>query len=267
MVALLLISAGRGQPIELPPEPTQIIPIVETMIVIEPSLDPIPDDLLIPEKWQPKREVPPDDYVPPALITWEINCDNRNLLDGYLNRGFCVPGYIDNTTWFSPAPRHIIGKATWYSEGLMKATANWRGMDLTGFVGGVSLMSPADIGEVVWLKRPGENWEGPFLVVDCSTRGDMYATIVYVKESVEVDFKTAVRWGMVSQNEKEIYHWGLNEVEVYKGLRPPEDSSPVIYADWFLQGVAFDNIYEINKRWSIEMTRYKNYADYLGELK
>lgn len=185
----------------------------------------------------------------------------------YIDREFCVPGMISNETWYTPAPDHIIGKAVWYAPYVMEATAEWRGMELDGFLGGVSLFSPEDIGEIAWLKRPNMEWEGPFLVVDASQRNHMYTTIIYVNEVVEVDFDTAERWGMVmwldvNTNSYQINDWMIRDVEVYKGLQPPVDSIPTNYSDWFLNMVTFNN--EENHLWlhaDIE-NEIKNIADY-----
>jgi hypothetical protein len=146
----------------------------------------------------------------------------------------------------------------------MNATAEFRGMSLEGFVGGVSMFSPADIGEVVWLKRPGGEWEGPFLVVDCSQRTHMYTTLTYVKESVEVDWQTAKRWGMVSGDEGnyQVNEWMVRDVEVWKGLKPPaEESEPTKYDEWFMKLVEFGG-YDNNWRWSPDDMAFRNIDEY-----
>lgn len=186
---------------------------------------------------------------------------------GYIDRGWCIPAKISNESWYQPAPDHIVGKAVWYAPYIMRATAEWRGMNLDGFLGGVSLFSAGDIGEVVWLKRVGFEWEGPFLVVDASARVHMYATIINIGESVEVDFATAERWEMVKTSKNgydyEIFDWMLRNVEVYKGLQPPLESSiPIVYADWFKDSVTFSNDY--NKLWLHSMINdnIKSIEDY-----
>ena len=132
-------------------------------------------------------------------------------------------------------------------------------------MGGISLFSPADIGEVVWLKRPGNDWEGPYLVVDCSQRNHFYHTVATNQESVEVDFRTALRWGMVSGNlmnyRTNLYM--IRDVEVWKGLQPPPDNSvPVNYSDWFLQRVEFDIFSTLNKVWDLSYANYRGFSDY-----
>lgn len=124
-------------------------------------------------------------------------CDDGNPLNGYFWRDneVWVPGYISIETWFTPAPDHFSGRVVFYNQGAMEATAAWRGLSLDGHLDGVALMSPADIGHKVWIKFDGE-WEGPFLVVDCARRGDMYPVIMHREEAVEVGWETAQRWNL-----------------------------------------------------------------------
>jgi hypothetical protein len=77
----------------------------------------------------------------------------------------------------------------------MEATAAARGLSLDGFVDGVSGTTCADLGLTYWIKGP-LGWEGPFLVVDCASRADLYGVIVHRDEVVEVGWETAYRWGM-----------------------------------------------------------------------
>jgi hypothetical protein len=163
-----------------------------------------------------------------------VECDNKDVFDGYwwLNQ-IWVPGYLSVNSWFTPSPNYFSGNAVFYSEGVAIATARSRGLDLNGYLDGVSLMSPADIGMPVWLKRPGSEWEGPFLVIDSATRGDIYPIIVYRGEAVEVGFRTALSWGMVNE-EGDVSKWRIENVEVSK--LPPEfvKSASVDFVDWWL---------------------------------
>jgi len=155
-------------------------------------------------------------YTQLPEIREPITEDTRDIFDGYHNQeGRWIPGYINNETWYTAAPQHTSGRAVFYGPGVMKATAEWRGMSLRGYLGGVAMMSPSDIGEVVWIKRI--RWEGPYLVVDCARRGDMFGATVHRKEVVEVDFLTAKRWGMVTGGVGtwEAINWWV-DVEVYK---------------------------------------------------
>jgi len=107
-----------------------------------------------------------------------------------------VPGMVSIETWFLPAPLYTEGRAAYYASGVMEATAEYRGFSLAEYVDGVSLMSPADIGLEVWLKPPAGEWEGPFLVVDCARKADIWPIIMGRNEVVEVGWTTAQRWGM-----------------------------------------------------------------------
>jgi len=161
----------------------------------------------------------------------------------YWDRGYLVPFLISDETWRTAAPRLIIGSAVFYSPGLMEAQAPYRGLSLEGYVDGVSLMSPTDIGETVWVWRPGDGlaWEGPFLDLDCSQRADMWVNVTVNREVVEVGFETAERWGMATHlGESPWYRatqWRMDGVMVYIGEDPPllRYAMPVDYRDWFLR--------------------------------
>jgi hypothetical protein len=188
----------------------------------------------------------------------------------YHDRGQCVPGLITNETWWTAQPEHVKGKAVWYAPNIMEATAEWRGMSLEGFAGGVALMSPAEMGEVVWLKRPGFSWEGPFLVVDASARVHMWVTVTHIGEVVEVDWNTARRWGMVSGSEGSytVNEWMIRDVEVWKGALPPAEGAVAVdYPAWFETNVLrFDAAENPNRIWRMHEMRYAAYSDYKHDL-
>jgi hypothetical protein len=176
--------------------------------------------------------------------------EDDNRYNGYWWDGWWVPGYISIETWYARAPIYSYGGAVFYAPNVMEGTARYRGYDLEGYLDGVALMSPADIGRTVWLRRPGEAWEGPFLVVDCARRGDMWPIAVVREEVVEVGFQTALRWGMVVGGEG---WWRtrsakLKGVEVWIGdylpkyLTEPTDyrmPEAVYYPDWLEDGAEF----------------------------
>jgi len=125
--------------------------------------------------------------------------DDGNDLNGFMWQGKWTPGLPTFETDLLASPKLVEGNVEFYSPGIMEATARYRGFgDYQQYVGTVSLMFAGDIGSKVWLKRPGHDWEGAFLVVDCARRNDLYGVIVYNGEVAEVDFQTALRWGMVT---------------------------------------------------------------------
>jgi len=176
--------------------------------------------------------------------------------------------WVTNETWFTPAPQHTIGKAVYYAPHVMEGTANSNGMSLDGFAGGVAMQSCADIGQIVWLRNNGGAWEGPYLVVDCSARNRMWEHSVIKEQSVEVDFDTALRWGMVrltADGWKDV-RGAMSNIEVWKGLLPPDDpSEPIPYMDFFL-GMARLGGYNTNQQWSPVYAEFMNYGEYLAAL-
>lgn len=101
---------------------------------------------------------------------------------------------ISVASWLTPAPIYSYGGAVWYAPGVMEANCDYRGYPMEGFVDGVAMMSPADLGKTVWIRHDG--WEGPFIVCDCGTRGQVWEMVTVRGEVIEVGWKTAQRWGM-----------------------------------------------------------------------
>jgi hypothetical protein len=215
--------------------------------------------LVVPEvqtaTWRPRSPAPPLPGSPddPFLLTnfdmrFELGEDDASVYNGYywvLEKGSWIPGMISNRSWFLASPQHTLGAATYYANGVMEATARSRDMSLEGFVGGVSLISPADIGQTVYLRRQGMDWEGPFLVVDCARRSDMWGVIYYRGEVVEVDFQTAIEWAMVARMTYKRLSYRLDGVEVWKGSDPPDDGGqPIDLRQWWIPRVEWVWDYE-----------------------
>jgi hypothetical protein len=176
-------------------------------------------------------------------------CDDGNPIDGYWgNHQTWIPGLIRNSSWFLVTPPVVHGKAAWYAPGIMEATAEVRGLSLEGFVDGVSGTTCSDLGLTYWIGHVAywgvTTWEGPFLVVDCARRGDLYGVIVSRGEAVEVGFETAERWGLVRGHRYGGYtvldNGWYKDVVVSK--YPPQVAqyfTPVSLSDWFLERVEF----------------------------
>lgn len=139
---------------------------------------------------------------------------------------------VTYNTWMSGHPTYSEGAAVFYAPNVMEGTARYRGYDLSDYVDGVSLMSPSDIGRVVWIKYNGV-WEGPFLNVDTAQQNHMCQAIQTRGEVVEVGYRTAKRWGMT--NWPKVYEW---KVDVEVSLIPPVfldvfGLDPVDFPDWW----------------------------------
>jgi hypothetical protein len=112
----------------------------------------------------------------------------------------------------------------------MKEVAANRGLSLDNVWGGVALMNCGDIGTHVWIKRgPQYEFEGPYLVVDCSKREHLYWNVVENGLAVEVDWNTSRRWGMSG---------GLVGVHVCKTKGCSRGA--YLLSDWFLQNVIWE---------------------------
>lgn len=175
-------------------------------------------------------------------------------------------------TWFMPAPKYSYGKAVWYGRGVMEATAEWRRMSLNNYLDGVALMSPADLGKTVWMRRPGHDWEGPYLVVDCAARHDKPRAVIVMEEVVEVGFETAVRWGMVNSDQSEVYKWMIQDVEVFIDDNKPNSSlhNPVYYPSWWIENAEYTTRFEqhpfylFSYGWNMRDGRILKFEDFIN---
>lgn len=180
-------------------------------------------------------------------------CQFQEDIPNWTYDGFCwfdqwVPGLPDYKTQFLEYPTLTIGKSVFYGPMVMEATAYYRGLNLKGYAGGVATMTCGDLGKSVWLRRSGFEWEGPFLVVDCARRNDLYGVIIYREEAIEVDFETALRWDMISyydfmSGDYEVNQWMIRGVLVSK-IRPDLlslQTEIVNLPNWFLKNVTYSH--------------------------
>jgi len=102
-----------------------------------------------------------------------------------------------------------VGRAMYYAAGVMNrvlqnriawkqippgAVSDCEGGD-SKYRGCVALLRAGDIGREVYLKRPGQNAEGPYLVIDVAAEKDI-ACLLERNWIVDVDWGTAQRWNM-----------------------------------------------------------------------
>ncbi len=195
------------------------------------------------------KETIKENYLETCNNEWEdLGCDDGNTYNGFWWFQRWIPGLPDYPTQFLEYPLLTIGKAAFYGPRVMEGTVTYRGLNLNNYVGGVALMTCDDLRKSVWLQRPGLKWEGPFLVVDCARRNDLYGIIIYREEVVEVDFKTALRWGMIASydfmsGDYEVAQWMIRDVLVSK-IRPdllPLQTEIVNLSNWFLENVTYSH--------------------------
>lgn len=152
-----------------------------------------------------------------------------------------LPLLVSVSTWMTAAPHHAEGLIVLYgNDHLAKANAEYRGYDLSKFKQrcGLAVMSPSDLGKVVWVKDATGEWYGPCLAVDVGARHDFY-DLIYVKHEVaEVTETLAKRLRFPHGSSI----WG----EIFIGQCPPPiwsepreyrpklvfDNSPTPYREW-----------------------------------
>lgn len=212
------------------PAPAAVLADETPPPVTEPTATPTPEAVTVPEPQSTR-------------VLEQVN--DGNLYNGYWWHGFWIPGLPTYGTQFLRLPEVVKGSAVFYAPEVMEANIEYRGLSTVGTVGAVAVPFCSEIGHWVWLQRPGEAWEGPFVVVDCSRRNDLYGHIVYGRQVVEVDFPTAVRWGMArTGGDQNGGRWStilgrLDGVILSKSPPLQRGSLPVDLADWFLRRVEF----------------------------
>lgn len=124
---------------------------------------------------------------------------------------------VSVNTWLVPFPEYARGWLVLYgSQNLVEANAEFRGYDLSHYRDrcGVSVMSPSDLGKIVWLRdKDTSNWYGPCLGVDVGARRDYYRLIYEKGEIAEVSRIVANLFG---------FEFG-ERGELFIGQCPPRD--------------------------------------------
>ena len=182
--------------------------------------------------------------IPCLKESENVICNDGNVYNGFFWYGSWVPGYPTFETQFLRMPDVSVGSAVIYPPGVMLANAQYRGLSITGFAGEIAVPFCSEIGHTVWLKRPGHDWEGPFLVADCTKRGDLYGVIEFRDQVVEIDFDTAVRWGMAKYISYKDSTWtmlgGRMDGVILSKIPPTEiKTQPIDLSVWFLQNVNY----------------------------
>jgi len=248
LLATMAIYAPLMVPVYIPATPTREADLYIGTATSTATL--APTDTATPNQepeWVERDPLLKPDGGIPWPPPWSGPVDRPwTMYDGYWNEEWWIPGMISNRSYFQPSPQYHYGRATFYTEGRMEATAHARGMSLDGYLDGVSLMSPANLGDVVWLRPEGQEWTGPYLVVDCAQRDDILLILGGRDEAVEVGYRTAVRWGMLVPHRRCCWvedlvteHYALDRVYVFiEQFLPPADvlaqHEPIHLAPWWL---------------------------------
>lgn len=129
-------------------------------------------------------------------------------------------------------PRHASGRLVRYGgDYLARVNADFHGYTLPASGCGLAVMSPADLGKLVWVRVPGGPWVGPCRSVDVAKRTDFLAYVNDLEEIVEITDSTRAQLG-ITENV-----FG----EAYVGQCPPERETMAA-------------VYHVNPRFSTEPT-------------
>ena len=130
---------------------------------------------------------------------------------------------VSIATWLTASPTHAQGLLVRYgSQALVERVAAYRGYDLSPYPDrcGISLISPTDLGKVVWIKQADSSWYGPCLSMDTAAR-EHFGWIVYHNwEVAEVPNSISERMGFENGQLGEIF---------IGPCPPPSDSFPNYY--------------------------------------
>jgi len=189
-----------------------------------------PSRTLRPTSTQTETPYPTRTLTPTPKPTVDP-CEDDNPYNGYLYHDTCIPGVVTDEFWLSPNPKHFVGVSSYYAKGIMEQVVENRGLSMNGYHGAVALMMCGDIGKSVWIKRStAATFQGPYLVADCSGKNHLYFNVM-TGIVVEVDYHTAVRWGIPGNN--------LPTVHVCKGRSGCGTATTLI--TWFQQNVTWES--------------------------
>jgi len=182
---------------------------------------------------------------PGVPVPWEVNCNNVADVDGFIDRGFCVPGVVLWATYFTRSPSRFYGVGSSYAPGIMEYMCERNG-GCAGFKDGVALMSCGDIGRTVWIKvSDNRPWYGPLKAVDCSQAFHSYVNVVEYNLSIELGAKTAEHLGLRT----------MESVGIALGAKPRDVWWGVSYQVWWIEN-ALEFRFTVGINWELRFYYY-----------
>ena len=131
-------------------------------------------------------------------VPWIVNCDDENPYNGYMNQEVCVPGWVSWESSHFRNPRGFAGAMSSYAQGVMQIVCENRGLPCSKYRGVAAVMGCGNIGNTAYLRRPGGEWYGPLLIVDCTGQKDAFVNILVKQIAIEVDYETARKMGSLT---------------------------------------------------------------------
>lgn len=167
-----------------------------------------------------------------------------DLVDGYLlddsaNLWF-TPGLITWQTYRRQAPQFFSTRAIYQSRGVMEATAQYNGVNLSDVAGGIALIACTDVGRTAWIQPPGGHWLKT-RVADCTHRLHSYFHVAYVQSAVELQYSLAEQLNATGYNTRGgVGIWGLNVCMVEAHPESICMGHAPDFTDWWLGAVDFE---------------------------
>ena len=150
-----------------------------------------------------------------------------------------IDGLVNHHTYYTPSPTYFHTRAIWMSPGVMTASAQYNGVDLSDVAGGVALMSPSDVGKTVFVRVPGGEWL-TVRVGDTVQRIHMEFHIEIVDSGIELDYELAQRTGVLT-HVNQYGGVGMYGFEVCTASSPAHcTGQPVDYETWFTSMVRYE---------------------------
>jgi len=176
------------------------------------------------QPWPPEQEQPPGYYaLAYAPVSWEIDCSDGVAWNGYIVPDFgayCVPGLLSRGTLNAQFPRDFYGALSSYGPYAMEIMEDRAGVRRGH---GVALTTCGMMGSTVWLRIPGEDWRGPFTVVDCGAPAHAFYQVAAMGLAVEIGYEVA-----------QTRTPAASRVDVHIGRRPGAWDG-VCLADWWVR--------------------------------
>ena len=188
-LALMLVALWLTD-MDTPPAGVAIVPATNTAtptaVPIDFSPDPKPTGTP-----RPTATLPAPDPAWGIDVPWEVDCTDDDIYNGYMNQGYCVPGWVSWESSHFRNPRGFGGGMSSYAQGVMEIVCNYRNLPCKNYRGAAAVMGCGNIGNTAYVRREGGEWWGPLLIVDCTGQKDAFVNILVHGLAIEVDYETA----------------------------------------------------------------------------
>lgn len=210
----------------------QIVPVTETVAgveaaasstkeqTVEPSINQTPASKSQAEEAVTALPISETDPTSSSTATVSQKTDAARLLTHWSQ---LTPAYSE------PTPLPVTGLAMYYAPRVMDSVASYRERvnnieECEECIGRVALLRAGDIGRHVWIQVGDGVVEGPFQVLDVAGRHHI-PDLLRRNWVVDVDYETAMRWGMRGPIEVTVYAEPPARIAI-RPTQPTEGKAP-----------------------------------------